>query len=484
YSSPPFALTFAEYGLPSGTPWSVGANYGPFNATVQSSTASSMVFDAFAGFYSPWATIGYSIPASHGYSPTPSSGNYTIASLPNGSYQESYTVNVSFRGPAGAYPVVFAEQGLPTGTNWTIEVDGMAFSSASPNDTVLEANGSHVFAIPSIPGYSASPASGSFSVGGAGFFIPVNFTGVPAGTATATFEETGLPNGTLWGIDLNGANLTTTNSEIVLQLVTGWYNLSALPVAGFHTPPGVSQFYLLVRPGSAGYSKTIIPYTAVYSLEFLEYGLPIGTNWSVTLDGSTATSSGAAIVFGVTAGNHTYSAASANAIASPSNGTLAVRTNLDVSIVFAPHSAGPPPIPTTYALSFSESGLPQGTLWSVTVNGVALSSDGSQVGTLEINGSYWFSAANVPGYRATPSNGTVVVAGLPVGTTVVFSTNPPPPGSGGGGTTAWSPSETVGAAIAGGIAAGVAAGVATSLMLDRGRRPNSGPPSAAGDRRP
>ncbi len=76
----------------------------------------------------------------------------------------------------------------------------------------------------------------------------------------------------------------------------------------------------------------------------------------------------------------------------------------------------------TYAVNFTESGLPASTSWSVTLEGATVSSSTNLISFTEPNGSsYHYSVGCVNGYTASPPNGTLVVSGGPVHQPVTFS---------------------------------------------------------------
>lgn len=80
-------------------------------------------------------------------------------------------------------------------------------------------------------------------------------------------------------------------------------------------------------------------------------------------------------------------------------------------------------VPSEFAITVAETGLPNGTAWSVTLGGVT--KVGVAAGTLtflEWNGSYPFSAGLVPGYSASPASGTEPVNGRPVSLTIAYAT--------------------------------------------------------------
>jgi thermopsin len=71
-----------------------------------------------------------------------------------------------------------------------------------------------------------------------------------------------------------------------------------------------------------------------------------------------------------------------------------------------------------HRVTFTESGLPSGTTWSVTLNGTTMSSTTSTVSFLDPNGAYGYSVGGVAGFTASPSSGAVLVHGGPTGATI------------------------------------------------------------------
>lgn len=77
---------------------------------------------------------------------------------------------------------------------------------------------------------------------------------------------------------------------------------------------------------------------------------------------------------------------------------------------------------TAYFANFTESGLRNGRVWSVTFNGYTQTAVAPANITFgELNGTYAYSVPNVTGYLAAPSAGHVTLAGRSVTTAIVFS---------------------------------------------------------------
>jgi hypothetical protein len=77
-------------------------------------------------------------------------------------------------------------------------------------------------------------------------------------------------------------------------------------------------------------------------------------------------------------------------------------------------------LPTTFALTFTESGLPAGTNWTVVVNGVAETGNTSSLVFNEPNGAYSYTVRST-GYVASPASGSVSVSGATVGVSTSFA---------------------------------------------------------------
>ncbi len=101
--------------------------------------------------------------------------------------------------------------------------------------------------------------------------------------------------------------------------------------------------------------------TDLHTITYTETGLPLGSNWSVTFDGVTHSSVTNSITFSATNGIYESSYGNVTDYRGPSSGYVTVNdstTSFSVNYV-----------PVTYDVSFTESGLPSGTLWYVNLSG-------------------------------------------------------------------------------------------------------------------
>ena len=189
--------------------------------------------------------------------------------------------------------------------------------------------------------------------------------------------------------------------------------------------------------GSGGHSTQ-------YTVTFSETGLPAGTTWSITLGGSTQSSSGSTISFTEGNGSYSFSVGSVSGYqASPSSGTVAINgTAVTQSVTFTPRAL-------TYTVTFTESGLGSGVSWTVTLDSTSQSSSSRSIALNGISdGAHTFAVA-ASGYTATPSSGTITVSGANVSQSIVFTSG----GGGGSGQTS-GPAEAAALSAASGYSGG------------------------------
>jgi hypothetical protein len=155
----------------------------------------------------------------------------------------------------------------------------------------------------------------------------------------------------------------------------------------------------------------------VYPVTFTETGLPPGSAWSVTLNGSTQSSNGSTIQFLEPVGNYSFrlGAVPGYTPRSYSGGIEVINAPVTFTDEFAPT------VPAHTEVTFDETGLPTGTPWSITLNGTDLASTGTSVRFSEPNGTYPYLVGSVSGYTPSPSSGRVSVLGLNVSTAIEYS---------------------------------------------------------------
>jgi hypothetical protein len=251
-------------------------------------------------------------------------------------------------------------------------------------------------------------------------------SGTPA-TSTPTkyaveFTETGLSVGASWTVVLSGASASSTNGTVRFQEPAGTYSYTIDTVTGYSVTPASGSVTVSGPGSSTAVAFTLLSGATKYSVTFSETGLTLPATWTVAFLGADQSGFGPDLLFSAPNGTHTYSVFPlAGYRADPSSGSVVVAgANSTVDIVF---TAVPP---TAYSLTFDESGLPQDTTWSVTVNGTVLSGSTGSLGLIETNGSYPYTVGSVSGYTATSTGGTAVVDGVATSVGVVFTVSAPP----------------------------------------------------------
>jgi hypothetical protein len=155
-----------------------------------------------------------------------------------------------------------------------------------------------------------------------------------------------------------------------------------------------------------------------YSVSFTETGLPTGTSWSVSLGGSTNTSSTSSV--GFTDGNGTWDynvGAVAGYVPVPANGSVVVAgIGMIVPIVFVGSSTG--------TVNFLATGLASGTYWYVALDNLSAYSTTDTVSFPASAGAHpYFIDLYGPFGNVTPSSGSVTVtAGGTTDVNLTFST--------------------------------------------------------------
>ena len=234
---------------------------------------------------------------------------------------------ISFAAVGTTYTVTFTETGLPGGVPWTATLNGHTQSSRLTTIVFTGfTNGPYSYSVGAVTGYSPSPSSGTVTVSGANAIQAITFT--PVGTTySVVFTESGLPNGAQWSVTLNGITQVNTSTTIVFTGFTnGPYGYTVAAINGYTA--SVTSGTATVSGGKL--TVPTITFTAVGTVEtvtFTEAWLPIGSQWSVTLNGNTQTSESTTIVYpGFTNGVYSYTVAAVSGYtASTSASTVKVQ---------------------------------------------------------------------------------------------------------------------------------------------------------------
>ena len=235
------AVTFEESGLASGVTWSVTLG------TTTESTA-----NGYLTFYVLPGTLTFTVGAVAGYSESPSSGS--VVAVGSSVYEVLTYV--------AQYNVTVSESGLPADTSWTATVGGVSATGTGNVLTLALGSGTYAYQITPVPGYTASPSSGTITVGTSSYNLVVTFTAV---TYAVTVTESGLASGQSWSATVNGEMQSSTGTSITYYLANGSYAFSAANVSGYSITAGGSGT-LKVAGAAAGVSVTFASTTTSSSV--------------------------------------------------------------------------------------------------------------------------------------------------------------------------------------------------------------------------
>jgi len=395
-----YSATFEESGLPAGVAWGIHVDYRTVEVTGTPLTVALLN-----------GTWPFSVQAPVGFTSVPVSG---YAHITGG----NVTIPIEFQ-PI-LYIVTFTPSGLANGTEWYVSIAGELLNTSAPASLQLSlANGSYSASF-NASGYSVTPASTEIEVFGGPVSVLVAFTAVP--TYTVTFAESGLLVGTPWSITVHGVSTETSpNGSIAFRLPADAppYSWDAGAVPGYSAHPPNGTLHVFDHPLTINVTFVALP---AYSVTFTEGGLATGTAWSVNLSVGVGSGTGSTIQFHLPAGPYSFSIPVVPGYAShPNGGRFNVTTTpLNFAIQFTPVTPG------IYVVTFSETGLPPATNWSVSLGAAIESSTGSTITFAAGNGSYPWTTLHVVGYNSQPSAGTLTITGQDAAVSVVFVTATPP----------------------------------------------------------
>ncbi len=363
----------------------------------------------------------------------------------------SGSISVITSPTASSYPVTFSQSSLPTGTSWSISSGGTTRASKGGSIEFAARNGTFDFSVGFVFAFQPSPLAGSLTVAGAPVTQPIAFIALPR--YTVTFTETGLPAGATWSVSMTYVGTQgSQGGTIAFQMPNGTYSFTAAAPGYVATPPSGS---VIVAGLAVDEPIAIIvpppPPARTYDVTFTEFGLSMGTTWSVTLGSSTHTSPVDFMVFVEPNGTYPFAIGGVSGYdETPSTGMLTVAgKQAAVSVFFV---GGPTP---TYSVTFTETGLPGGTSWSVSLGGSTHTSPSVFMTFAEPNGTYSFTVAPVAGYVAAAQSGSITVAGRALIESLVFTPTSGPPSDEQGfslfGLSAWASYVVVAAALALGL---------------------------------
>ena len=417
-----YNVYFNETGLPSGTDWIVNLSYngGPYEENGLSVNDPSPIIDLEYGNYN------YEIPDAGNYHPYPASGSFTLDST------LYYDISFSYVAPE-LYPVTFTASNLPSSTEFWVNINGQNYTGTAslivnlPNGTDHYTYGA--------AGYSTG--SGSVTVSGGPLQQSINFNlqtilydiTFSIELATGTFSLQGDT------IIFNG---TTVTSGETLEISSGTYSVEAGIINSgqfsswstnglLSVQDQKSSTTTVVIDGNGGLVMNVAPSavsTTYYTLTInsgaggyveYSYGSTAGTVSSGKSLGLSLASGTAITLKAVNSSFNSFTGWSGTFTESTQSFLIGLYENTEETASF---------IQTEFAVTFSESGLPSGTEWSVVFNSTQKTSENNRILFDVGSGTYDYSVS-ASGYVATPSSGSVKINSNQT-IAIDFSIAPPP----------------------------------------------------------
>lgn len=169
-----YTVRFVATGLPATSNLAV-----TLGGTTRSAPGPSVSFTEQNGSY-PWNVSPIS-----GYKLSPASGTGVV----NGA-----NLTIPLTVTQVSYTVTFNALGIPATTSWAVTLGGVTHSSPSNGSiSFTTANGTFLFSVANVPGYNATPKSGSVVVNGTGTSVGVAFlTNSSSGGGSSSGFSTGV----------------------------------------------------------------------------------------------------------------------------------------------------------------------------------------------------------------------------------------------------------------------------------------------------
>jgi YVTN family beta-propeller protein len=420
-------------------------NAGSNNVTVIDGATDTVVVPSIGVGSEP---NGIAFDSSNGYLYVTNSGSNNVTVIDgNGLMASEWKV-------APDYSVIFTETGLPSGTSWLVTLRGTLLSSTTSTITFTEPNGSYPYTITDISGWHQTtlPYVGAMMVSGAAVTEPtLAFTQV---TYSITFTESGLPSDTEWWVNLSsGPSFSSTSTTLTFSEPNGTYDYMVATADKEYAPAPASGSFGV---SGASVSKSVTFSLVTYTVTFTETDLPTGTEWWVNVTGQPSHgSTTATVTLSLSNGTYPYTFATTNKSYQSPGGKFTVSgASVSESVTFSL---------VTYTVTFTETGLPSGMNWTVTLNGVQHASTTATITFAKPNDTYSFSVGSVTGYTVNLSSGSITVSGAAIHRSVAFTSTS-------GAATFLGLPAAEGYALLGAIVAVVLVGVAVTVVLIRRRR--------------
>jgi len=323
-------------------------------------------------------------------------GTVSILSLPNGT-----------SGPLiGAFTATPAKVALDSTSRFQVTASGgtgaLSYAYTGLPGGCASSNASTLACTPTSLGNFTVRVFVNDSVGGsanASAVIDVFATAYPI-----TFTSHGLPLGLTWYINITGEpSIRSVSGSTSVDLANGTYPYQLASANRSYAPaPANSSFRLSGAPRSLTAMFTLV----TYNITFVQSGLPVGIDWSIEVAGQLPLQSSSGVVTApFSNGTYSYS------LTTHDPRYRAGPTSSSFNVAGAPELVPVKFSAVLYEVHFSETSLPAGTSWAVTISGASVRTSNSSLTMTEPNGTYTYNASYVAAWTTAQRDGIVIIDG-------------------------------------------------------------------------
>lgn len=296
-----YNVTFNAIGLPNGIQWSVVLD----QKYMSSSTENSMTLPLING------THTFKVSRLSNYTVDRSYGAFQVAGA---------TSDIDIIFSYVSYSITFMETGLPSGSDWSVNLVGEIQSSENNSMTFLRENGTYLYNISVPSGFYSPESSGTVLVLGSSIQVGADFS---YALHRVMFMLQGASTPFMWNVTLGNTTLVTSASSVSIDLANGVYTYAASCPENYVITPSTGE--IMVLDGNV--TVTISATDATKAVQFHQSGMASGIQWSVEMGGVILSSIGSDIVFELTPGEYNYSVnVPGNFASSISYGNITVST--------------------------------------------------------------------------------------------------------------------------------------------------------------
>ncbi len=414
FKSRTYVAEFTETGLPAGSQWYVNVSNLNLSGAITKST--------------------YNVSLPNGtYTYVAESDNFSAPGGPLTISGHNVSITLEFH---RTYLINFQETGLLRGVFWYVVLNGTEKSSQNQSISFKEANGTYLYTVGEVGGFTVSNTSGHAIVTGDAVNVSLSFVLQPhdsrpiwAFTGAYLNYSYTMVNG---NFSLSGAFLITVEN---VNSSNGMLEINETTTA-----PGL-RMSLVFNVSWNGVIPMAYDPSVMLFPEGLNSSVLAGINKGVSSIDGTPVTDGASLTVSTPMGKLPVD-------------RISISTGLSVENVYYDSVSGVSPLFTynftgvgtnmlgslestnirmsvpAYQITFSETGLSSGTLWNVKFDGLNHSSSTSTIAFSAQNGNYSYSIEAVQGYTVSVPTGNVTVSGKNVAVTVTFSSTGKSTGNG------------------------------------------------------